>query len=142
MRAIKKNEGFTLIELMITVAVIGILASIAYPSYQEQVRKSRRADAQGALLELSNFMERFFTENNRYDQNRAGNAVALPFAESPKDGMTKYYDLSFQAGALNQTQYTLQAVPKGAQANDRCGTFRLTHTGARSVSTTATDCWK
>jgi type IV pilus assembly protein PilE len=142
MRALRTGKGFTLIELMIAVAIVAVLVTIAYPGYQEQVRKSRRAEAQGALLELSNFMERFFTENNRYDQNRSGNAVALPFTESPKDGTTKYYDLSFQAGTLGQTQYTLQAVPKGAQSNDRCGTLRLTHTGARSVTTAATDCWK
>jgi type IV pilus assembly protein PilE len=62
----KKETGFTLIELMIAVAVVGILASIAYPSYIDHVRKSRRADAQGALMGLSNAMERFFTQNSTY----------------------------------------------------------------------------
>ncbi|MCP4091353.1 MAG: prepilin-type N-terminal cleavage/methylation domain-containing protein, partial [Gammaproteobacteria bacterium] len=56
-----KSRGFTLIELMIVVAIVGILAAIAYPSYQEQVRKSRRADANGALLGLANAMQRHAT---------------------------------------------------------------------------------
>jgi prepilin-type N-terminal cleavage/methylation domain-containing protein len=65
MKNISKN-GFTLIELMIVVAIIGILASIAYPSYQESILKSRRADAKGALLGFANAMERHFTETNSY----------------------------------------------------------------------------
>ena len=60
------TKGFTLVELMIAVAIVGILASIAYPSYQDSVRKSRRADAKGALLGFANAMERHFTENNSY----------------------------------------------------------------------------
>ena len=56
------TKGFTLIELMIAVAIVGILAGIAYPSYQDSVRKSRRADAQGALLGFANAMERYFTQ--------------------------------------------------------------------------------
>ncbi len=80
-------RGFTLIELMIVVAVIAILAAIAYPSYQDSVRKSRRADAKAALLDLAQFMERNYTTANRYDQNSAGTAIntaALPYGESPE----------------------------------------------------------
>ena len=63
---IQDAPGFTLIELMITVAVVGILAAIAYPSYQDSIRKSRRADAKSALLDAAHRQERFFTENNQY----------------------------------------------------------------------------
>ena len=144
-----KCGGFTLIELMIVVAVIAILAAIAYPSYQDSVRKSRRADAKGVLLEAAQWMERFYTENNRYDQNRAGIAVTdstqFPgsgLAESPKEGGTKYYDITISAAAQNS--YTLQAAPKGVQSSDPCGTLTLTHTGAKNVSGgsyTKDRCW-
>lgn len=132
---VKKHLGFTLTELMIVVAIIGILAAIAYPSYQEQVRQSRRADAQAVLLELSQFMERYYTENNAYNQTLGGTAVSLPFTESPKSGASKYYDLSLSAVAANT--FTLQAAPKGAQATDSCGTMTLTNTGAK----TPAGCW-
>ncbi|HRW65195.1 MAG TPA: type IV pilin protein [Candidatus Competibacter sp.] len=146
---VQGDRGFTLIELMITLAVVAILAAIAYPSYQDSVRKSRRADAKGVLLEAAQWMERFYTENNRYDQNRAGTAVtdATQFpgsglAESPKEGGTKYYDITLSAVAQNS--YTLQAAPKGVQSGDPCGTFTLTHTGVKGVSGgsyTKDRCW-
>ena len=119
--------GFTLIELMITVAVMAILAAIAYPSYMDQVSKTRRGDAKAALTELSLFMERFYTENNRYDQDAGGTAVALPFAEAPKDGTNKFYDLTLQAVATQS--YTLRATPKGGHAGD--GYLELTQTGVK-----------
>ncbi|MEN8177074.1 MAG: type IV pilin protein [Pseudomonadota bacterium] len=132
-------KGFTLIELMIVVAIVGILAAIAYPSYVEQTRKARRNDAQGVLIELAQYMQRFYTENNRYDQDLGGNAVAVPaaLAQSPRDGATKFYNLSFQAVAANT--FTLQAVPivGGAQDGDTCGTMTYSNTGARTPAA----CW-
>ena len=146
---VQGDRGFTLIELMITLAVVAILAAIAYPSYQDSVRKSRRADAKSVLLEAAQWMERFYTENNRYDQNRAGTAVthATQFpgsglAESPKEGGTMYYDITLSA--VTQNSYTLQAAPKGVQSGDPCGTFTLTHTGVKGVSGgsyTKDRCW-
>jgi type IV pilus assembly protein PilE len=131
----KSTHGLTLIELMIVVAIVGILAAIAYPSYQAQLRDARRADGQGALLELAQYMQRFYTENNRFDQDTGGAAVALPFTQSPRDPGDKYYNLSLQAVAA--TAYTLQAVPIGAQAGDDCGTMTLTQTGTK----TPANCW-
>ena len=142
----QKHTGFTLIELMIVVAVIGILAAIAYPSYQDSVRKSRRADAKGALVELAQFMERNYTAENRYDKKRdsGGNLVdiALPFTEAPKEGGTKYYDISPQPVAAQS--FTLSAAPKNAQSGDPCGTLTLTNTGVKDVSGgsyTKNQCW-
>ncbi|GAB4256813.1 MAG: type IV pilin protein [Methylomicrobium sp.] len=144
---IKACGGFTLIELMIVVAVVGILAGIAIPSYQDSVRKSRRADAKAALLELSNFMERLYTETNCYNpgpDRECGNdddaAPELPFSTSPKSG-TAYYDLSLVADAIDTGTFALQATPVegGPQESDVCGTLTITHTGAKSPSTAG--CW-
>lgn len=129
----KKRNGFTLIELMIAVAIVGILAAIAYPSYQQQVRKTRRADAQGALMGLANAMERSFTEQNTYaGAAQAGTLPQPPQAslypsQAPLDGATKYYDLTIQAA--DASSYTLRATPKGAQTGD--GYLELTNTGVR-----------
>jgi len=144
-----KNQGFTLIELIIVVAIIGILAAIAYPSYQDSVRKSRRADAKEVLLEGAQWMERFFTENYRYDQNKASTAISSLFptnlTASPKDGATKYYDISFNPAAT-QNAFTLRATPKstGGQDKDPCGALTLTNTGAKGVlgtGATVANCW-
>lgn len=124
--------GFTLIELMVTVAIIGILASIAYPSYQEQVRKTRRANAQSDLVELASFMERYYTENFTY----VAASAALPFSQSPKQGVAKYYDLTVVSTTF---AYTLTATAKNGQNLDRCGDLSLRHTGDASAA--IADCW-
>ena len=143
-----KQKAFTLIELMITIAIVGILASIAYPGYQDSVMKSRRADAKGALLGFANAMERHFTVNNTYKRAGAGGgdtgAPTIFSATSPVDGGTAYYDLTIDAADDNS--YTLHATRKGAQGDDKCGTLTLTHTGVKGVTSaasgiTAVDCW-
>lgn len=135
-------RGFTLIELMIVVAIIGLLATIALPAYQDSVRKSRRADAKASLSQLAQFMERNFSLAQRYDKDGAGNAIVLPFTESPAEGTNKYYDLTLSSVAQNT--YTLQAAPKNAQQNDRCATLTLTNAGVKGTTSTtmsATECW-
>ena len=135
----KQQLGFTLIELMIVVAIVAILAAIAYPSYQNQVQKTRRADAQAGLTELAQFMERYYTSNGRYVDG-GGSGPALPFTETPKDPGTKFYDLSLSA--VSATGFTLQAAPKNGQSSDPCGTLTLTNTGQKGVSSgTVADCW-
>lgn len=134
-------RGFTLLEVMVVVAIIGILAAIAYPSYLEHVRKARRADAASALMELAQFMERYYTANGKYVTG-AGAAPDLPFTEAPKDGSTKYYDLSFSA-TPTASGYTLQAAPKGAMSADACGTLTLASSGAKGYATggSMSKCW-
>ena len=145
MSVLKKSSvsGFTLIELMIVVAVIGILAAIAYPSYQEHVNKSRRADAQASLFELAQFMERHYTSNGGYLENgNSGSGPGLPFNKAPKDGGSEFYALSLSA--VTAQAYTLQALPKNSMAADKCGTLTLNSAGKKgqAADRTLAECWQ
>lgn len=141
----KSTKGFTLIELMITVAVIGILAGIAYPSYQDSIRKSRRADAKGALMGLANAMERHFTETNSYVGAAGTDATpantGAPRIYSIPAQTANFYNITISAATADT--FTLQAAPAGTHSDPRCGTLSLTHTGARGKTGTGTvtECW-
>ncbi|WP_328798097.1 type IV pilin protein [Marinobacter nauticus] len=132
---IQSNAGFTLIELMIAVAIIAIIAAIALPLYQNQVEQTRRTTAQADLLELAQWMERRYS--NGFDYRDGGNNPVLPFTQSPQTG-TAFYNISFSVNATRDT-YTLQAVPTGAQANDDCGTLTLNDEGVRGAAQAG--CW-
>ena len=126
---------------MITVAIIGVLTGIAFPSYQEYVRRTARADAQADMMEYAQIAERFFTLHNRYDQTRAPVPVAfaLPATTSPRSGAARY-NLSI---ALTNQTYLLRAVPVGGQATDACGTLSINQLGV-SLPVNGTDgrrCW-
>jgi len=140
--------GFTLIELMVTVAIVGILASVAYPSYQDSVMKSRRADAKGVLLGLANAMERRYTETNSY-VGAAGTSGTPADTGAPRiftipTETTSFYTVTISAATASS--YTLSAARTGAQSNDKCGSLTLTNTGVKGVTgadtgITAADCW-
>lgn len=127
-----KHRGFTLIELMIVVAIIAILAGIAWPSYLNHVKSARRADAQGALMGLAQAMEKHFTENGTYGGAASGGAdngsPAIFATEAPLDGGTKFYNLTIDDA--DGDSYTLLATPKNGQAGD--GIIRLKSTGERA----------
>ena len=132
----RKQRGFTLIELMITVAIVGVLASIALPAYQDSVAKSRRAEVRAILMEASQWMERFYSENYRYDQNTAASPVndAMPASLkiSPRvQGGT--YTIAVTA-VQTPPSYVLTAtrVAGGNMAADKCGNFTISNTGVRS----------
>lgn len=139
----RKSRGFTLVELMVAVAVLAILTAIAYPMYQEQVRKSRRGAVKGSMLQVSQFMERYYTENMRYSVDAGGNSLSMSdvynasFLDDAAQ-VEKYYDLTLISDA---TGYTIQAVPESGQDEDKCKTLTLTSTGNRTSSSGYDNCW-
>ena len=133
----RREKGFTLIELMIVVAIVGILTAIAYPSYQEYVLRSNRADAQADMLELTQWLERRYTVNGVYPDPAV---VPLPFATSPRSGNARY-NLALNVPAGGQT-FVLTAVPAAVQARDRCGTLTMNQQGVTTpAATPALTCW-
>lgn len=143
------QRGVNLIELMIVVAVIAIIGAIAYPSYLDQVRKTKRADCSGGLVSLANSMERHYSINGSYLGAAAGGAdtgaPAIFAAACPIDGGDVTYNLTIQAATAST--YTLNAAPVGDQANDECGTLAVTNTGNKTVvgaaaGVTWDDCWR
>ena len=128
-----QHKGFTLIELMIVVAIIGIIAAIAYPNYTQYVLRSHRNVAEGDLMAAANAMERYYTTNNSYSGAAAG--TEFP-ATSPFGGGTTQYNITLVTTA---SSYTITATPTGHQANDSCGTLTLDSTGAKTPTTAG--CW-
>lgn len=122
------NIGFTLVELMVAVAIVGILASIALPSYQAYVIRTNRAAAVACLTELAQFMERNYTQNMRYDP--AG--FILPQLQCA-DQLSARYQFGSVDAALGQRTYTLQAVPTTIQQDD-CGTLTLDQAGRKGAN--------
>ncbi|HNE59451.1 MAG TPA: type IV pilin protein [Ottowia sp.] len=133
-----RPTGFTLIEVMIVVAIVAILAAIALPSYNEYIRRGHRADARAGLLQAQQWLERAATATGVYP-------TSLPASLTWSGDGTKRYDIALAAGATNAA-FTLTATPKGAQVGDKCGTYTLTHTGLRGANgvtsgAIVTECW-
>lgn len=128
------GRGFTLIELMITVAVIAILAAIAIPSYQAQIRKSRRAEAQAHLMALSGRQQQFLVDTRAYADTLAGIGIAAP----PNVANGYVLTMNVPAGATPPS-FTITATPQGDQVSEPCGTLSITNTGARTAATSG--CW-
>lgn len=137
-----RAAGFSLVELMIAVAIVAILAMLAVPSYTKHVAKTKRVAAQACLSEYAHYMERYYTTNLRYDQD--GNDVdntlpGLDCASAQRTGADYRYDLP--AASLSVSRYRLTATPQGAQAtrDAACGTLSLDQAGARTPGLAG--CW-
>ena len=136
--------GFTLIELMVVLTVIGVLSAIAYPSYAEYLLRGHRAEAKGQLLEAAQFMQRFYAVHDRYDRQRDGAAVALPagLQQAPARGSARY---NIVVSTVSMTTYTLEARPVGSFSGDPCGVLVLNGLGQRDVragTRASAECWK
>lgn len=134
----KTQTGFTLIELMVAVAVVGILAAVAYPAYMEQVARAKRADAQTVLMEGAQAMQRYYSAHNTYASATlpAGVQIVPKFADASK----KTYDVAVTSA--DAAGFTLTATPVRSDA--LCGNLTLSGTGVKGEggSGALNDCWK
>lgn len=150
----RRRFGFTLIELMITVAVVALLAAIALPSYTAYVQRARRTDAKNAVLDLASREERFFSINNAYtnDPVALGYGTGSTFPLAINASGQSYYNLSVPsvtaaAAASGGTAavapgFTALAAPTGSQAADACGSYQVDQLGTQTnVGATASGCW-
>ena len=125
-----RSNAFTLIEVMIVLAILSIIVGIAYPGYFDQVRKSRRADAVSSLMDKAQLMERCVTRFYSY----TADGCIDPEGPSP-DG---YYVITV---ARDASSFTLTATPTGTQSADRCGAFTLDYLGNNTPTPDENHCW-
>ena len=140
---------------MVVISILALLASIALPSYTEHVARARRADARTQLLQVAQFMQRFYAANDNYETDRAGHGVRTQvpanLLKSPADSEA-VYTLEIPAVTLTRSSFEIQMVPVpgGPMSADKCGRFALTSLGVRSVivdgvsntSALRDSCWK
>lgn len=131
-----KISGFTLMELMVTVVIVGILAAVALPSYRSSVLRSARSDGKSALLEVATRQEQYYLDNKTYTTDMT--ALGLP--ASPYITENGTYSVSAAATTNIAIDYTLTAAPQGGQVNDtHCGSLTLTSNGVKGAA--SSDCW-
>ncbi|MHB1543708.1 MAG: type IV pilin protein [Gammaproteobacteria bacterium] len=133
------RSGFSLIELLVVMAIAGILLVIAVPAYQQYMLDAHRTDATKTLLEVSNAESEYYTSNNVY----AGNLTSLGYPADTVTSANGYYAVT--ATSSSPQTYTLTATPEGAQTRDtNCASFTLNSLGQKGVTGTDTEthCWQ
>ncbi len=141
MRALKGQQGFSLIELLVALTIAAILAAVALPAYQQQVVKAQRTEAAASLMEAAQDLERCFTRYSAYDTDACAVATALEGS-----GITSEEGHYVVTGTVGAADFALTATPQGALASrdSKCKNFTLNQTGLRGISGTETDvdkCW-
>ena len=141
------QSGFTFIELIIAVSIVGILAIFAYPNYLKSTQKSQRTAAKTALLDLASREAIYYSTNNSYTATMTALGYANNYpASSPTsyvvpNATTPYYTLTVVLDA-NDPGYTATATPTGTQAKDQCGSYTINYLGIKTpANTTSLICW-
>lgn len=139
----RRHSGLTIIEILIGLAIVGILGALAYPSYKDKVISSRRADARTALSDLATKLEAHYSRTNTYATATIATGTATDVLSIAKTG-PGYYQLAIDTGATTASYYKINATPQGAQALDtKCGTLVLDSRNVKTVTGTApaATCW-
>jgi len=138
-----RQAGFSLIELLVVLVIMGVLSALALPGYTRYVQRGNRTEVMTALLEAQHFMERYYSVNGQY----LSPANAVPMLPQRLQGIpsqgTVRYQLSVREATLNS--YLLQAVPEGSMADDVCGSLTINQTGLRGVlnsTNSVSECWR
>lgn len=132
----RRQAGYTLLELVIVVAIISILSALAYNSYQDSAIKSRRKAATACMMESAQFLERNYTTTLAYNVNSAGVAITMPPSNCRTD-LGNFYDWPDPIATATARTYSIQAVPKGIQlSKDKCGTLTIDQSGTKTRSGT------
>jgi type IV pilus assembly protein PilE len=129
----EQEGGFTLMELLIVMLVLGILAAIAIPNYSEYVLRSHRSAAQAFIADVASRQVQFYLNRRTYATTVADLSMVAPADLTPR------YTIAIAAVAGPPATFTVTATPTGAQATDRCGAMTIDQTGARGAATTR--CW-
>ena len=135
--------GFSLIELLVVLVIMGVLSAVALPGYTRYVQRGHRTEGMAALLEAQHFMERYYSANGQY-LSPANAVPMLPqrLQRIPLQGTVRY-QLSVREATVNS--YLLQAVPEGSMAGDVCGNLTINQTGLRGVlnsTHSVAECWR
>lgn len=142
----KSAVGFSLIELLVVLVIVGIVSAIALPNYQQHIQRGHRAEAAGALLEAQHFMARYYSAHGRYDGSaqEPGKPPELPLRlQGIPAGADLRYQLSLESATVNA--YELRAEPVGSMAGDKCGTLTLNQTSLKGLAgsdLSVADCWR